>query len=192
MTKEELIEYISELINSIKKEKDDILNIRYADLMLVKEQIQNTARDITYLKDLNLEMVDNYINIPMDVINIIMFYQLILKSESYKLDDSQIRYLKYLFNEFSKLISRTTKEKTEEDKDIARINRELYCLNKVINTFHKPQNVTLDDYIIIVKMIKQSNDLSECCDELLNNISRYIKYVMVGNDYKNLYGEKKR
>lgn len=192
MTREELVKYISELIESIKKKKDDALEIKFSDLIEVRKEIQDVSMSIVNLKKLNIEKVDDYIKIPMDVINIIMFYQLILNSKSYRLDDGQIRYIKYFFNELRKLIEKVFDEKIGNDKDIAVINRKLYSLNKVLELFLKKENITLEEYINIVKMIKQSNELSEYCDELLYNISSYIRYVMVGNDYLNLNYEKKR
>ncbi len=192
MTKDELLVYISELIENVKKKKDDALEIKFSDLIETRKKIQDVSMSVVNLKDLNIEKVDDYIKIPMDVINIIMFYQLILKSKSYRLDDGQIRYIKYFFNELRKLMEKVVDEKIGNDKDIAVINRQIYSLNKVLSLFMKPENITLEEYISIVKMIKQSSELSEYCDELLYNISSYIKYVMVGNDYQKLSVEKKR
>ena len=192
MTKDELIVYISELIENVKKKKDDALEIKFSDLIETRKEIQEVSVSVVNLKDLNIEKMDDYIKIPMDVINIIMFYQLILKSKSYRLDDGQIRYIKYFFNELRKLMEKVFDEKVGNDKDIAVINKQIYSLNKVLELFLKKSNITLEEYINIVKMIKQSDEIKEYCDDLLYNISSYIKYVMVGNDYQILYSEKKR
>lgn len=193
MTKNELIEYLNSLIEKVKVEKDDILNIRFGELLDVKGMVDSVRESSMNLTTINFEKLDDFINIPYNVLNILMLYQLILKSKTYKLNNDQLVYINYLFKEFGKIMDKTIREKIGSDADVSDLNKKLYLLNEVKRGLTKREHLSLSEYVVIVKMVKGSKELAEYCDEILANISNYLRYSMVGNEYQNLnYGKKNK
>lgn len=192
MTKEELLSYVKDLVNQLRVKKDKLLENKANDAFVLSEQLKEISTDFTKLKGLNIDSLYNYISIPADVANIMRFYQLILKTGSYQLENNQIDYLKYLIREFQKVLRKSIKEKGESDSEVYRINQELCCTNRILDILEVKERLSLEDFIIISKMVKQNNYLGDYRDELLQNIASYMRYILVGNDYQNLENERKR
>ena len=183
MTKEELLNYIDELIeksNAFAKRKnnhqDDELNSVYNNARSILEDVNNLAYT-------NFERLDNYVNVPYDALNVLTLYQQVILSKSFTLTEEQKKYINYLFREFIIILERCLQKEEEKEKNNFQ-NNDLNVLVNLKNYLLNEETINLDSFIKIIKEIKNNLEMEDEKDKLLEALASYLRYIMVGNDYQ--------
>ena len=177
MMKRELLDYIDGLINKLQEEKRSIPENALGDLIFLYKKINSSLENIEYLKHINLEMLDDYINVPYDVLNILTLYQHLSVSKNYPLTQEQKQYVIYLLQEFKTLLEKKLNEFKESSVDYQNLDNQINNLNSIKTILISKVNITLDDYVLIVQIIK--NIREDYNSKLLENVSLYMRDMLI-------------
>lgn len=177
MMKRELLDYIDGLINKLKEEKGSIPENALGDLIFLYKEINSSLENIEYLKHINLEMLDDYINVPYDVLNILTLYQHLSVSKNYPLTTEQKQYVIYLLQEFKTILEKKLNEFKENSLDYQNLDNQINNLNSIKTILISKVNITLDDYVLIVQIIK--NIREDYNSKLLENVSLYMRDMLI-------------
>jgi len=177
MSKQELLDYIDYLLNDLKSSMNNIQVGNDDNLIFIKQVLEESLKDVLNLVYLNLEKMDNYLNLPYDLLNILAFYQSILKSKTFSLTEEQKQYALYSIREILMVINRIIEEKGLNCKDYVDKSKEIECINGVKDILVDKEEIDLDDFSNIVKML--NNIHTSYANELLGNISSYMQSVLI-------------
>ena len=178
--KKELLDYIDRLINNFEMQQANIMEENLGNLIYFQKKIDRVVSDVEYISQINLETLDEYINVPYDALNTIALYQQLSVSKNYPLAVSQKDYIIYLFQEFKKNLENKVKNFKEGSLEYQNLSNQIDNLNNIRLILISKVNITLDDYILIVQIIKKIKENYN--SELLENVSSYMRNIMVSQN----------
>lgn len=186
MTKKELLDYLDSLINSLKRQKQELYDTQINDINDLLEKIKKILSNVEYLENISFEKLDEYINIPDKALNTLTLYQLLCQSEKFPLNKEQKEYIIYMFSEFKKILENKKHDERFRDRDTSVIDNEIMHANNIKDILISKIRISLEDFGIIVNIVREMNIKEK--NVLLDNLSNYMKYVMtnleIGEDYQ--------
>lgn len=173
MSKKQLLDYLDNLVRVLINQKEELIN---PELIELRDKIKSILYNPDNIASIDFEKLDTYITVPYELLNYLTYYQMVVKTDYDSLTLDEKKYIEYSFQNFSEIIDRIIKEKEQEIEGSTTYSGEIAKLNDIRNILISKINFDLDDFTLIIRIIKSMKTNYE--KELIDNMSLYMQYIM--------------
>lgn len=180
MSKKQLLDYLDNLIRTLINKKEELIN---PELITLRDKIKSILYNPENIDSIDFEKLDTYITVPYELLNYLTYYQMVVKTNYDSLTLDEKKYIEHSFQNFSEIIDRIIQEKEQEIEGSTNYDVEIAKLNDIRNILMSKINLDLDDFTLIIRIIKSMKVNYE--KELIENMSSYMQYAMKINSLNN-------
>lgn len=185
MSKEELVSYLNEYLNKIKKSRNTMLGDVLGGNTILEKQLIAAKSSVDKIVDIDLNLLSTTLNVNLDVIHKLEKYQYFVTTKYFNLTEEQKIDLKAEISLLLDKILAKNKDRLSFYPEISLLDDEENLVSNLLSRMSMtPNDITWDEYLAMVKILRKQDSLY--AKDLLKRLSAYMNYVIL-NEKRSKY-----